>query len=319
MELKVWVEGIQRIVCGVTEQTTCQDVVYALAHATGKTGRFTLNERWRSNERLLSPQDHPLKILMKWGKYSHDVQFVLQRSHLDDNKVGVSDNQTKQKSVVTDAMHNHGSSFYQDISKPADKNKDIKKSLSLGGNILSQETVELKTDNIGIVKGIPQKNYDFENKDSRQILKYDDNIYNPSSAKTDNCLTNYQSAQLKREAPPYRNPPGPLNNLNSSHQRVLPPYRDPPPPTLSPSKSISSGTRSTSPSSNSSVISQSSGKIPKPKRNLVKDFQSSHSSSGEMSFQESIMCNTQYRDLVRLVNLQREKLSAQQCELTKVI
>ena len=26
MELKVWVEGIQRIVCGVTEKTTCQVV-----------------------------------------------------------------------------------------------------------------------------------------------------------------------------------------------------------------------------------------------------------------------------------------------------
>lgn len=26
MELKVWVEGIQRIVCGVTETTTCQVV-----------------------------------------------------------------------------------------------------------------------------------------------------------------------------------------------------------------------------------------------------------------------------------------------------
>jgi hypothetical protein len=39
-----------------------QDVVYALAHATGKTGRFTLIERWRNNERLLSPQEHPLKV-----------------------------------------------------------------------------------------------------------------------------------------------------------------------------------------------------------------------------------------------------------------
>ena len=39
-----------------------QDVVYALAHATGKTGRFTLIERWRSNERLLAPQEHPLKV-----------------------------------------------------------------------------------------------------------------------------------------------------------------------------------------------------------------------------------------------------------------
>ena len=39
-----------------------QDVVYALAHATGKTGRFTLIESWRNNERLLAPQEHPLKV-----------------------------------------------------------------------------------------------------------------------------------------------------------------------------------------------------------------------------------------------------------------
>ena len=47
-----------------------QDVVYALAHATGKTGRFTLIERWRNNERLLAPQEHPLKVshsTLYWG------------------------------------------------------------------------------------------------------------------------------------------------------------------------------------------------------------------------------------------------------------
>ncbi|KAI8129891.1 hypothetical protein FF38_04735 [Lucilia cuprina] len=80
MELKVWVEGIQRIVCGVTVNTTCQDVVFALAHATGKVGRFTLIERWRNNERLLAPNENPLKLLLKWGEYANDVQFILQRS-----------------------------------------------------------------------------------------------------------------------------------------------------------------------------------------------------------------------------------------------
>ncbi|XP_045538155.1 ras association domain-containing protein 8 isoform X3 [Papilio machaon] len=86
MELKVWVEGIQRIVCGVTETTTCQDVVFALAHATGKVGRFTLIERWRNNERLLAPQEYPLKILMKWGEYSNDIQFILRRSDSSSNQ-----------------------------------------------------------------------------------------------------------------------------------------------------------------------------------------------------------------------------------------
>ena len=39
-----------------------QDIVYALAHATGRTGRFTLIERWRNNERLLAPQENPLQV-----------------------------------------------------------------------------------------------------------------------------------------------------------------------------------------------------------------------------------------------------------------
>lgn len=79
----MWVEGIQRIVCGVSDATTCQDVVYALAHATGKTGRFTLVEKWRNNERLLPPHEHPLRVLSKWGEYASDVQLVLRRSNLD--------------------------------------------------------------------------------------------------------------------------------------------------------------------------------------------------------------------------------------------
>lgn len=36
MELKVWVDGVQRVVCGVSEQTTCQEVVIALAQAIGE-------------------------------------------------------------------------------------------------------------------------------------------------------------------------------------------------------------------------------------------------------------------------------------------
>ncbi|XP_023945443.1 ras association domain-containing protein 8 isoform X3 [Bicyclus anynana] len=110
MELKVWVEGIQRIVCGVTETTTCQDVVFALAHATGKVGRFTLIERWRNNERLLAPQEYPLKILMKWGEYSNDIQFILRRS---DN--GSSNNQklvqptNNSRSPVGNGSHNTSS------------------------------------------------------------------------------------------------------------------------------------------------------------------------------------------------------------------
>ena len=56
-----------------------QDVVYALAHATGKTGRFTLIERWRNNERLLAPQEHPLKVMAKTIGFGsiHRIQWIV--------------------------------------------------------------------------------------------------------------------------------------------------------------------------------------------------------------------------------------------------
>ncbi|KAJ6219163.1 hypothetical protein RDWZM_004975 [Blomia tropicalis] len=80
MELKVWCDGIQRVVCGASASTTCQDIVFALAHATGQTGRFILIEKWRNSERVLAPSDRPLTSLAKWGEYANDVTFIMKRS-----------------------------------------------------------------------------------------------------------------------------------------------------------------------------------------------------------------------------------------------
>lgn len=80
MELKVWVDGVQRVVCGVTEATTCQEVVIALAQAIGRTGRYTLVEKWRDSERHLAPHESPVVSLNTWGQYAGDVQFVLHRT-----------------------------------------------------------------------------------------------------------------------------------------------------------------------------------------------------------------------------------------------
>ncbi|CAN7999142.1 unnamed protein product, partial [Ixodes hexagonus] len=80
MELRVWLEGgPQRVVCGVTDATTCQDVVYALAQATAQTGRFALVERCRRSERALAPSERPLRLLARWGRYAGDVRFLLRR------------------------------------------------------------------------------------------------------------------------------------------------------------------------------------------------------------------------------------------------
>ncbi|XP_068169746.1 ras association domain-containing protein 8 [Antennarius striatus] len=80
MELKVWVDGVQRVVCGVTEATTCQEVVIALAQAIGRTGRYTLVEKWRDTERHLAPHESPVASLNTWGQYASDVQLILHRT-----------------------------------------------------------------------------------------------------------------------------------------------------------------------------------------------------------------------------------------------
>lgn len=83
MELRVWVDGVQRIVCGVRLTTTCQEIVFVLAKATHQAGRFTMIERWRNNERLLSPNEQPLVTLQRWGDHMNEVEFILKKASSD--------------------------------------------------------------------------------------------------------------------------------------------------------------------------------------------------------------------------------------------
>ncbi|KDR14204.1 hypothetical protein L798_12005 [Zootermopsis nevadensis] len=230
-----------------------QDVVYALAHATGKTGRFTLVERWRNNERLLAPQEHPLKILTKWGEYSNDVQFILQWSAFDGTKQQPGGQQLPSRLKMADTLHSVTAASPQDAVSPSDRNKDIRKSLTFSGGHHIEPTP----------RGSPSHH-----------------------GSSDGTASPY-GYWGKREAPPYRDPPGPASPL----QRTLPPYREP-------------NTQSAPPIS--------AGKM-KTKRNLLKDFQQNDGDSHK----EAVLFNAQYRDLVCLVNYQREKLSTQQAELTK--
>uniref|UniRef100_A0A8C5DAF7 Ras association domain family member 11 n=1 Tax=Gouania willdenowi TaxID=441366 RepID=A0A8C5DAF7_GOUWI len=77
MEVKVFVDGIQRVVCGVTEDTTCQDVVLALAQALGQPGRYTLREKFKDFERCMTPDEHLLETLERYGEQAKDVQLTL--------------------------------------------------------------------------------------------------------------------------------------------------------------------------------------------------------------------------------------------------
>jgi Ras association domain-containing protein 7/8 len=262
MELKVWVEGIQRIVCGVTETTTCQDVVFALAHATGKSGRFTLIERWRSNERQLAPNENPLKILMKWGEYSNDVQFILQWNDGSKSQTPTS----KSKSLSAANTPSSQSSAHITVESPQ-KNVETQKSLNFSSSHLTS------SENVGVVKGVPHiKTVPLEVRESHTSSP------NSSPKKSSYCGSDKSESPSQRIAPPYKDPPAP------------PPYRDPPPPV----------------------------NHDKYKKNILQDSnKSQHEKDHRNKLQESVMYNTQYRELIALINYQREKLSNQQADLTK--
>ncbi|GAA6223511.1 ras association domain-containing protein 8-like [Lates japonicus] len=80
MEVKVSVDGIPRVVCGVTEETTCQEVVVALAQALGQPGRYTLREKFKDFERCMTPDEHLLETLEKYGEQAREVQLTLLHS-----------------------------------------------------------------------------------------------------------------------------------------------------------------------------------------------------------------------------------------------
>ncbi|XP_078034456.1 ras association domain-containing protein 8 [Augochlora pura] len=339
MELKVWVEGIQRIVCGVTETTTCQDVVYALAHATGQTGRFTLVERWRTNERLLAPYENPLKILMKWGEYSSEVQLILRRSTPDSNKapssLGTRLNHGPRANGVVSSTSEHSAiptsgqddtkntaatpnSEFDDFQGCLDRNRDTRKSLTFGGlhGNMMENNAEIQMENVAIVQPTPH----LKNKE----LNIRKNIQKPAQSPTraSSSESNTHVSQKKvREVPPYRDPPGP----GSPPLRTLPPYRDPPPPNLnSPGRSqFQSSTNSGSPHVHKEDQPSSSNSV-KLKRNLIQEFQdtkgqtqSVNQLSGQSQNMVTVAYTQRYVELIRLVNKQRDTINAQQADLTK--
>lgn len=80
MELKVWVDGVVRVVCGLSLNTSCQDVVISLAQAIGQTGRYVLIRKFRGLERLLVAEDCPMQLLAQMGQLAAEVHFILRRT-----------------------------------------------------------------------------------------------------------------------------------------------------------------------------------------------------------------------------------------------
>ncbi|XP_048014385.1 ras association domain-containing protein 8 [Megalobrama amblycephala] len=108
MELKVWVDGVVRVVCGLSEETSCQDVVIALAQAIGQTGRYVLIQKLRDTERQLLANERPLESLAKLGQHSSEVQFFLRRTGPSSSEEQSLHNRTLPHSKPSTSEHKRG-------------------------------------------------------------------------------------------------------------------------------------------------------------------------------------------------------------------
>lgn len=108
-DLKVWVDGVSRVVRGAHEDTTCENVLFALASATGKLGRFALVEKWRDLERILPREAKPLKCLQMWGKQAGEVKFILKlmkdKSTTKESKVGTEEHTEDEENLTSYPFH----------------------------------------------------------------------------------------------------------------------------------------------------------------------------------------------------------------------
>uniref|UniRef100_A0A3Q2XGF9 Ras association domain-containing protein 8-like n=1 Tax=Hippocampus comes TaxID=109280 RepID=A0A3Q2XGF9_HIPCM len=120
MEIKVSVDGLPRLVCGVTDETTCQEVVTVLAQALGQPGRYMLRETFKDFERCMAPAERPLEMLKKYGEHAKDVQLTLLHSG-----PSVSDEMSRAK--AWEWLENLGKTQVYSTSCDQEKNKKSKK------------------------------------------------------------------------------------------------------------------------------------------------------------------------------------------------
>lgn len=90
-EIPIWVSGEQRWITGVSEETTCCDLIEALI-ADGenipgdkmmenknemKPNDFVIIERWKKMEQILEPNTKIWKIWNAWGVGQSEVSIII--------------------------------------------------------------------------------------------------------------------------------------------------------------------------------------------------------------------------------------------------
>ena len=90
-EIPIWIKGEQRFISGVTEQTSCLEMIEALLIDEGiikndsnnnatntsfKVNEYVITERWKRVEQILDGRTKILKIWREWGEEQPEVKYL---------------------------------------------------------------------------------------------------------------------------------------------------------------------------------------------------------------------------------------------------
>ncbi|XP_050080332.1 ras association domain-containing protein 10 [Anopheles maculipalpis] len=85
-EIPVWIKGEQRWISGVSDDTTCGDLIEVLIQQEQGAGipapdlkDYCITERWRQVEQVLDNGTKIWQIWTAWGKAQPEVKFILRR------------------------------------------------------------------------------------------------------------------------------------------------------------------------------------------------------------------------------------------------
>ena len=104
MDLRVYVDGVARIICDLTRTTTVHDIIIALAQYKGKAGKYSLIQHTPDGaQRILSPDELTCELInhpywtytLRRNSSSADFSFSEKRSKsLDGRKTPIEQQQT---------------------------------------------------------------------------------------------------------------------------------------------------------------------------------------------------------------------------------
>ncbi|XP_066140961.1 ras association domain-containing protein 10-like [Euwallacea fornicatus] len=152
-EIPIWIRGEQRWVSGITEETTCIDVIQVLSKDEEKRGRhmgqadhYQITERWRGVEQALEPYSKILDIWNTWGSAQAEVKISLRRLRSDRS----SNRRTKCRSDVS--IHSdksmwktvHPKRFQMLTDKGSSSTEELLKLVLAQGEIIRKQLKKLR-------------------------------------------------------------------------------------------------------------------------------------------------------------------------------